>query len=256
MQPGLDSYDLSEALERAADYVRSAKRIAILTGAGISAESGVATFRGAGGLWEGHPIEVVATPEGFARDPALVWRFYNARRANLASIQPNPGHYALVELENRLGEKDFALITQNVDGLHRAAGSRKLHELHGNLRTIRCSRCDFQEDRGTSPQADLPSCEKCGHLLRPGVVWFGEMLPQEALEAGQEAARTCDCFLVIGTSAVVWPAAGLIPLARSHGAHIIEINLEETEASSLVDVSLFGPSGRILPQLVRLSAKS
>jgi NAD-dependent deacetylase len=196
----------------------------------------------------------VATPEGFQRNPALVWRFYNQRRANLASVQPNPGHYALAALEQRLGEGHFALATQNVDGLHRAAGSRRVLELHGNLRRVRCTGCGILADRGTSSLDELPHCPGCNGLLRPDVVWFGEVLPQDIWIAAETAAKQCDCFLVVGTSAVVYPAAGLIILAKDHGARVIEINLQQTDASAIVDVGLYGPSGQILPFLIEKAA--
>jgi NAD-dependent deacetylase len=250
MHNPIESEEPQEALGRAAVYLAKARRVAVLTGAGVSAESGVATFRGAGGLWEGHNIMEVATPEAFQRDPALVWRFYNARRANLGTVQPNPGHHALARLEQRLGSAHFALITQNVDGLHRAAGSEHVLELHGNLRRVRCTRCDYLEDRGTETLDALPHCQHCGEMLRPDIVWFGEMLPQDVWIAAEIAARECDCFLVVGTSAVVYPAAGLILLAREIGARVIEVNLTRTDASALVDVGLYGPSGEILPQIV------
>jgi NAD-dependent deacetylase len=246
MHPPVDDDDIREPLDRAADLLREAQRVAVLTGAGVSAESGVATFRGPDGLWEGHRPEDVATPEAFDRDPALVWRFYNARRTALRTVQPNPGHHALVELETHLGEGNFALITQNVDGLHRAAGSQRVLEVHGNLRRVRCSRCVVLEDRGLEELADLPRCV-CGHLLRPDVVWFGEALPQDVWIAASEAVKSCQCLLVVGTSAVVWPVAGLILLARDYDAAVIEVNLERTAASSEVDVGLYGPSGHVLP---------
>jgi NAD-dependent deacetylase len=240
----------SADLQKAAKCLRSARRLAVLTGAGISAESGLATFRGAGGLWEGQRVEDVATPGAFARDPELVWRFYNARRAGLAVVQPNAGHRALASLEERLGRDRFTLITQNVDGLHAAAGSRRLLELHGNLRRVRCTSCRRVEDRGTEPLPAMPTCAKCGHLLRPDVVWFHEALPSEIWCAAEEAAADCGCMLVIGTSAVVYPAAGLIYLARERGAAVIEINIAATEASAHVDVALRGPSAILLPELV------
>src|SRR5438874_6269552 len=155
MHPPMDQETLDDALEQAARLLRPAKRVAVLTGAGISAESGLATFRGAGGLWEGSRVEEVATPFAFRRDPALVWRFYHARRAAVASARPNPGHHALVALEDRFGSARFTLITQNVDGLHRAAGSRHLLELHGNLARVRCTGCGRLDDRGTEPLAAL-----------------------------------------------------------------------------------------------------
>jgi NAD-dependent deacetylase len=242
--------DLDEPLGRAAKLLRGAKRVAVLTGAGISAESGLATFRGAGGLWEGHRVEDVATPRAFVRDPALVWRFYNLRRANLRTVEPNPGHRALVEVENRLRES-FTLITQNVDGLHQAAGSRRVLEIHGAIRRVRCTGCATVEDRGTEPLDGLPACAKCGQLLRPDVVWFEESLPYEIWFAAEEAVRSCECFLVIGTSAIVYPAAGLIQQARENDASVIEINLTATDASRYADVCLHGPSGKILPELVK-----
>jgi NAD-dependent deacetylase len=248
----LEVENLRETLERAADNLRPARRVAVLTGAGISAESGLSTFRGAGGLWEGHRVEEVATPSAFQRRPDLVWRFYNARRASLGQARPNPGHHALVRLEERLGEGDFALVTQNVDGLHRAAGSRRVLELHGSLRRVRCTGCGRVEDRGAEPLAEMPRCAACDALLRPDVVWFEEPLPEDVWAEAAAAARRCECFLVAGTSAVVYPAANLIPLARARGAKVVEVNLERTAASALADVSLLGPSGEVLPRLIEM----
>jgi len=239
-----------KALDRAAAMLRGAERVAVLTGAGVSAESGVPTFRGTDGLWEGHHVEEVATPFAFERDPKLVWRFYNARRAGLRTVHPNPGHFALAALENRLGTERFALVTQNVDGLHKAAGSKHVLELHGNLARVRCTGCPKIEDRGTEPLDDLPHCSACGHLLRPDIVWFHEALPEGTWAAAEDAARRCQCFVVIGTSAIVYPAAGLIEVAEEYGARIIEINLATTDASHSMDLGLYGPSGQILPRLV------
>jgi NAD-dependent deacetylase len=247
--------DLPEALARAADYLRPARRVAVLTGAGISAESGLATFRGAGGLWEGHRVEEVATPSAFRRDPILVWRFYNARRAGVRTARPNPGHLALARLEERLGDA-FTLITQNVDGLHREAGSRNVLEVHGSLRRVRCTGCGTVEDRATEPLDDLPHCPSCDSLLRPDVVWFEEALPEDVWRRAASAAGACECFLVVGTSAVVYPAAGLVLLARDRGAKVIEVNLERTPATGHADVSLFGPSGEVLPALLDKLAQS
>jgi NAD-dependent deacetylase len=222
----------------------------VLTGAGISAESGLATFRGAGGLWEGHRVEEVATPWAFKRDPLMVWRFYNARRAGLATVKPNPGHEALVALEARLGD-GFTLVTQNVDGLHQAAGSRRVLEIHGALRRTRCTRCRVVEDRGVEALADLPSCPHCQGMLRPDVVWFEESLPEEIWQEAIDQVGRCDCLLVVGTSAVVYPAAGLIELAKANDADVIEANLVPSAASGLVDALLLGPSGTTLPELLR-----
>ena len=244
-------YDLEQQLDRAAVILRQATKVAALTGAGVSAESGLATFRGSGGLWEGHRVEEVATPRAFQRDPALVWRFYNLRRANLATVKPNPGHLALAALEQRLGDGQFTLITQNVDGLHHAAGSRRILEIHGSIRRVRCSGCDLTEERSTEALPELPRCAKCNALLRPDVVWFEEMLPQDVWQQAEDAAQTCDCFLVIGTSAVVYPAAGLVESARVNRAQIIEVNLTATQASHSADVVLMGPAGAVLPALLQ-----
>jgi NAD-dependent deacetylase len=224
----------------------------VLTGAGVSAESGVPTFRGSEGLWEGHRIEDVASPEGFRRNPALVWQFYNARRANLRQVEPNPGHYALAELEQRWADR-FTLVTQNVDGLHHVAGNRRVLELHGNLRRTRCLGCGEIRDRGLEQLEALPRCPRCGGPLRPDIVWFGEPLPEEIWEAAVWAAHSCDLLLVVGTSAVVYPAASLIPIAKRGvpAARVVEINLTQTEATAQADLGLYGPSGVILPQLVR-----
>ncbi len=247
----MSTHDLERDLETAAEWLRDAERVAVLTGAGVSAESGVPTFRGAGGLWEGQRVEEVATPFAFQRDPELVWRFYNARRANLRTIRPNPGHDALAALEGRLGGERFTLITQNVDGLHRLAGSRNIVELHGNIGRVRCTGCYNIEDRGTEPLDPLPRCT-CGSLLRPDIVWFHESLPEDAWQKAEWAAGTCNCFLSVGTSAIVYPAAGLIHVAKENGARVIEINLEPTAAAESVDVGLHGPSGVILPRLLAM----
>lgn len=256
MHPPVDTDDLDAALEQAADFVRRSRRVAVLTGAGVSAESGLATFRGAGGLWEGHPVEDVATPFAFQRDPTLVWRFYNARRANLRSVQPNPGHRALVALEEHFARQpggaagdNFAVLTQNVDGLHQSAGSRHVLELHGSLRRVRCTACAYRAERDDE-LPDLPRCA-CGKLLRPDVVWFHEMLPEDVWRQAAEATADCQCFLVVGTSAIVYPAAGLIDAARAAGAAVIEVNPEATTASRRGGLALRGPSGVILPQLVQ-----
>jgi NAD-dependent deacetylase len=237
-------------LAQAVEWVRRAERICVLTGAGVSAESGVPTFRASDGLWEGHHIEDVASPDGFRRDPRLVWQFYNARRANVKTVKPNPGHLALAELEKRWGDR-FTLVTQNVDGLHRAAGNRNVLELHGSLYRTLCLGCDEVKDRGLEPLGDAPMCE-CGARLRPDIVWFGEMLPPDVWEAAAEAAYKCDLFLVVGTSAVVHPAASLVPIAvhSRPSAKVIEINLTRTEASSLAEIGLYGPSGVVLPKLL------
>ena len=247
MEPEFDDPELA----RAAAVLATARRVCVLTGAGVSAESGVPTFRASDGLWEGHQIEDVATPMGFRKDPGLVWKFYNARRANVKTVQPNPGHHALKAMEDRWGDA-FTLVTQNVDGLHKAAGSRNVLEIHGSLHRTRCLGCGEVKDRGLEPLADHPLCE-CGGRLRPDIVWFHESLPEDVWEAALVAAHECDVVLVVGTSAVVHPAASLIPIAKRSkrpGATVIEVNLTRTEASDLADIGLYGPSGQVLPKLV------
>lgn len=255
--------ELDRAVRAAADALAAARRVAVLTGAGVSAESGVPTFRASDGLWEGHRIEDVASPDGFRRDPKLVWQFYNARRANVAQVKPNPGHAALAELEARFPD-GFTLVTQNVDGLHQQAGSTGVLEVHGSLRRTRCTECGAVRDRGLETLPDMPTCDLCGGLLRPDIVWFREMLPTRVWEQAVEAAEACDVFLVVGTSAVVHPAAGLIHLAhrrsewlgRGEGATVIEANLTRTVASDAADVGLYGPSGETLPRVLELLRSS
>jgi NAD-dependent deacetylase len=220
-----------------------------LTGAGISAESGIPTFRGAGGLWRSFRPEELATPEAFARDPKLVWEWYLWRRGLIAQAQPNAGHYALVRLEQRTPR--FTLVTQNVDGLHDRAGSRNILKLHGDIWEVRCTACGRQERDERLAFDCLPPRCACGGLLRPAVVWFGEMLPAAVWQAAEEAVRAAEVLLVAGTSAVVYPAAGLVPLARSAGAKVIEVNLEQTPLSASADCSLRGKAGEILPDLIQ-----
>ncbi len=242
-------------LARAVEILRASDSIASLTGAGVSAESGVPTFRGSDGLWEGHHIEDVATPDGFERDPYLVWKFYNARRTKLWTVKPNPGHFALAKMEQRWGADLFTLCTQNIDGLHQAAGSTSVLELHGSIARVRCTVCAYLEDRPNVDLDEMPLCPQCKERLRPDVVWFGEMLPEDVIALAGEKSRSCDCFLVIGTSAVVHPAAGLVDVAQSFGAKVIEVNPDETVATSRVDVSLRGRSGEVLPRLLEALEK-
>jgi NAD-dependent deacetylase len=235
-------------MEQARAWLDSASRIAVLTGAGISAESGVPTFRGPGGMWNNYRPEDLATPGAFARDPKLVWEWYNWRRRLIAKTQPNPGHRALAELERRTPE--FALVTQNVDGLHDRAGSRNILKVHGDIWDVRCVRCG-RERRDERPDIpELPPLCECGGMLRPGVVWFGEGLPEGVWEEAERAISNCEVLLVVGTSAVVYPAAGLVPLAKSAGARVIEINLEETPFSSMLDKSFRGKAGELLPEII------
>lgn len=220
----------------------------MLTGAGVSAESGVPTFRGKDGLWQGFRATDLATPQAFSRDPKLVWNFYNWRRHLLAPLQPNPAHEALVRLEGKIPH--FSLITQNIDDLHRRAGSNNLIELHGNIWMLRCTRCHALNRNEEVPLPELPACEDCGGLLRPHVVWFGEQLEPAILETAVVASRSCDAMLVIGTSAQVQPAASLSLYAKAEGARVIEINLEATPHSHQLDLALQGKAGVLLPQVV------
>ncbi len=219
-----------------------------MTGAGISAESGIPTFRGSGGLWRDFRAEELATPEAFERDPKLVWEWYDWRRGVISRAQPNNGHVALVELESRV--PDFTLITQNVDGLHDRAGSRQILKLHGDIWMLRCLRCGRERQDLRSPLLELPPLCECGGTLRPGVVWFGESLPATVWEQSERAAQQADVLLVVGTSAVVYPAAGLIDVSRTAGCRVIEVNVDKTAYSAIVDLTLRGPSGEILPLLM------
>lgn len=230
--------------------LRRTSSLVALTGAGVSQESGLRTFRDAQtGLWKQYKPEDLASPQAFARDPKLVWDWYAWRREAVKSARPNPGHYALVEIEKRI--PNFTLITQNVDGLHRMAGSRNVLELHGNIQRVRCADCGTFTETWDDDVESVPRCRRCGGLLRPDVVWFGEALPRDQLEAAIEAARSCEVFFSIGTSGVVQPAASLAYAARNHGAVLVEINLEPTPLTSKADYVFHGKSGEILPALVK-----
>lgn len=229
--------------------LRNAQRVVALTGAGISAESGVPTFRDAQtGLWARFLPEDLATPQAFQRDPNLVWEWYSWRRELISKAEPNPGHQALVKIEQQI--PCFTLITQNVDGLHQRAGSRNIIELHGNIQRTKCwsegVMVDSWLDEGERP----PRCPHCGGLLRPDVVWFGENLPAVSLQTAWEAAQSADVFFSIGTSSVVEPAASLPFVAKDHNAVIIEVNPYETPLTSSADFSLTGNSGIMLPALL------
>ena len=235
-------------IDRAGRRIAQARHVAVLTGAGVSAESGIPTFRGLGGLWRGRDPMALATPEAFRADPRLVWEFYNWRRDLVARAEPNPAHLALAAMGRRVPR--LTLITQNVDRLHQRAGSLDVIELHGNLMDVRCTCCGRVEDRGGESLPPLPTCTSCGHLARPAVVWFGESLPQAASEAASTAVRDADVLLVVGTSAVVYPAAGLITTPGRSDRVTIEVNDEPSAASRAVDIGLYGPAGVILPQIV------
>jgi len=229
--------------------------VAAMTGAGVSAESGIATFRGMGGMWENVPIEEVATPQGFSRDPLKVWEFYQARREQCASCSPNPCHHALARLEDSL-EGRFTLITQNVDGLHALAGSRRILELHGSLWRVRCSQCGTEIEDRTVPYPELPPRCSCGGMLRPGVVWFGEALPAEIFEDAYQSASECSLFIVAGTSGVVEPAASLARVAAAAGARVWEVNPEETPLTPYCQRSWRAPGGEVMDEVADAALES
>ena len=231
------------------DALRASRHVCVLSGSGISAESGVPTFREAQtGLWEKFDPHELATPEAFLRDPELIWRWYRWRRELVAKVEPNAGHRALVDLASQV--REFTLITQNVDGLHQRAGSDNVIEFHGNIFEDRC----FVEGCVVTDASDVssavPACPACGGQLRPGVVWFGEAIPEDALNKATAAASTCDLFFSIGTSSLVWPAAGLADTARTAGATIVEVNPNPTPLSDMSDFCLSGNAGKIVPELV------
>lgn len=236
----------SSRLER---LLETAQSVAILTGAGVSAESGVPTFRDPGGLWAQFRPEELANVDAFIRNPQLVWEWYQYRRRVISEVQPNPGHFALAEMETLVG--DFTLATQNVDNLHQRAGSRDVTELHGNIARNICLDC--RSDAGPLHVAEgdpVPRCAACGGMLRPGVVWFGEMLPGEQLRRASDAAARCQLFLSIGTSGEVYPAAQLPGLAREHGAYVVEINPRPSSIAHRMHECIEGPSGVVLPAML------
>ena len=235
--------------------LKKARSVAVLTGAGISAESGVPTFRGDEGLWKKYRPEELANFSAFIRNPKLVWEWYNFRKDLINKVKPNPAHYALAEMEKLFPE--FHLITQNVDDLHRRAGSKKIYELHGNIMRNRCVDCNKYynaDELNFGDYSKLPTCD-CGGLIRPDVVWYGERLPEDVLRVAFEAAHSCDVFLTIGTSAVVQPAASLPMEALTNGAFVVEINQEPTVITNYVNESILGKAGEVLPELVKKISK-
>jgi NAD-dependent deacetylase len=240
---------LAEAIDRAATALARAQHVCVITGAGISAESGIPTFRDAlTGLWAKFNPEDLATPEAFERDPRFVWDWYEFRREVVRKAEPNPGHCALAELSRHVPR--LTLVTQNVDGLHERAGSTGVLEYHGNILRDRCTVEQIVADRSEDSRNGLPRCAACGGLLRPDVVWFGEAIPRGPMIAAADAAGTCDVFLSIGTSSLVYPAAGLAESALQAGATLIEINPNTTALTGTIDIALAGSSGQLLPRLV------
>jgi len=240
---------LSAGIPEVKARLAGARAVTVLTGAGISADSEVPTFRGADGLWRNHRAEELATPEAFARNPRLVWEWYNWRRELIATKIPNAAHHALVELEQRV--ERFWLITQNVDGLHPAAGSRKLSEIHGNIWKVRCTQCRQVQKNRAVPIPMLPLCPACGGLLRPHIVWFGESLDPDDLDRSVAAVGSCEVLLIIGTSGVVYPAASFAALARQAGAFVAEINLDPVPNPQVVDLTIGGRAAEVVPELIR-----
>lgn len=242
----MDTRTIPEGL---VETLRHAKRVTVLTGAGVSAESGVPTFREAQtGLWAEFDPQELATPEAFRRNPKLVWEWYQWRRELVAKAAPNPAHRALAEMERQVPH--FTLITQNIDDLHRAAGSQQIIELHGNIQRTKCLEEEVEVAEWAEIEEVPPRCPHCDGLLRPDVVWFGEALPGEALVRAVRATRNCDIFFTIGTSVLVHPAAALPYEAVEQGAVTVEINPDRTPVTAWMDYVLQGPAGEFLPALI------
>ena len=234
--------------ETISDKLKKAKNIVFVTGAGISQESGIPTFRGKDGLWRKYDPMTLATIDAFYQNPKLVWEWYEERRQNILKANPNPGHIAIAELEKY---KDVTVLTQNIDGLHQRAGSTKVYELHGSIITIKCTVCDFR-DTITSSFSNFPPLCKCGNMLRPDVVWFGESLPQDIWKTAIEKSSSCDVMIVVGTSLAVSPANLLPVYAKENGALIIEVNPDQTPMSTTMDLSLRSSAAKTLPELVSI----
>ena len=240
-----------DTMEQAAGILQNSQCLFILTGAGISAESGIPTFRGKNGLWKSYSAMDLATPDAFKKDPVLVWEWYHWRQDIIRKAHPNPAHDAIVALEKHT--PSFMLLTQNVDNLHQRAGSINVLELHGNIFRARCLKCGCTctiEPEGTTQNDPIPLCS-CGGTLRPDVVWFGEMIPQDIWQRALAFLAQADTALICGTSGIVWPAAAIPEYARQHNIHTIEINIEKTPTSSIVDISLYGKAGELLPDIVK-----
>ena len=240
-----DASMISPSLEHA---LETALHVVVFTGAGVSAESGVPTFRSAGGLWEKYDPHQLATHEAFSHDPDLVWSWYSWRRNTIRGVEPNPGHYAIAEAEQLFPQ--FTLVTQNVDNLHQRAGSRRVHELHGNIERSRCLACGTYFMGDEAPPTDKAQSCSCGGFIRPDVVWFGESLPMEELQHAQNAATSCDLLFTIGTAATVYPAAMLPVMARRAGAYVVEINPEPSSIAHEVSECITGASGVVFPVII------
>ena len=235
--------------ELIADKLKNAKKIVFVTGAGISQESGIPTFRGTDGLWRKYDPMQLATIDAFYDDPKLVWEWYEDRRKNILQAKPNPGHFAIAELEKY---KKVTVLTQNIDGLHQRSGSTKVLELHGSIIRIKCSVCNFKDNIPTSFDELPPKCSSCNNILRPDVVWFGESLPQDVWNQAIFEAKSCDVMIIAGTSLVVSPANTLPVYAKQNNALLVEVNPEETIMSSEMDLSLKMTSAKALPNLITI----
>jgi NAD-dependent deacetylase len=235
--------DLSEDL---LNKIAGARSASVLTGAGVSAESGIPTFRGAGGIWEKYDFRKLATPQGFREDPRLVWEWYQLRQREMLKASPNPAHRVIADMERHYEE--FSVLTQNIDGMHRRAGSRNIVELHGSIWRLRCVRDGLVMQTDTAVDEIPPLCQ-CGSMLRPDVVWFGEPLSEDVVEAASRAAARSEVMFVVGTSAVVYPAAALPIITKNSGGLVVEINTEPTDVTTYADASLMGPAGEIMPAL-------
>jgi len=227
--------------------LQEADSVVFFTGAGISAESGIPTFRGKDGIWNKLKPEELANFNAFLRNPEMVWEWYSHRKQIIHEARPNHAHIAISKMQDLF--REVTVITQNIDNFHRRAGSRTVYELHGNIERNFCIECKTFYNDELPMEGKIPKCTKCGGLIRPDIVWFGEYLPQDQFQASEKAAKDCDVFFVVGTSAVVYPAASLIYIARDNGAYIIEVNIEETEISYLADKSFYGEAGKVLPAI-------
>ena len=234
--------------EQIADKIKNAEKIVFVTGAGISQESGIPTFRGKDGLWRKYDAMQLATIDAFYENPKLVWEWYDERRKNILAAKPNAGHTTIADLEKY---KQVHVLTQNIDGLHQRAGSSRVYELHGSIITIKCTSCNFKE-KITNDFSELPPLCKCGKILRPDVVWFGEALPQDVWGEAMAQASSCDMMFVVGTSLAVSPANMLPIYAKQNGATLVEVNPEETPMSENMDLSIRSTSAKALPEILKI----
>jgi len=229
------------------EKLKNSSSLVFFTGAGISAESGIPTFRGKDGIWNKLKPEELANFDAFMRNPKMVWEWYNHRKKIIHDSKPNPGHITIAEMQNYF--KSVIVVTQNIDNLHRRAGSESIYELHGNIERNFCINCKTFYNKELDFIDGIPKC-KCGGLIRPDVVWFGEYLPEDQFSGGEKAATNSDIFFIVGTSAVVYPAVGLVSMAKQSGSVLVEVNVDTTDISSYVDYSFKGEAGKFLPKIL------